>query len=49
MSRATRAVVSELTARQLGLVDDEAVLLGRTPEEFAHKIARLYDDPAVKH
>jgi hypothetical protein len=36
-----------LTARQLGLVDGDAVLIGRTPEEFAHKIARLYGDPAL--
>jgi glycosyltransferase involved in cell wall biosynthesis len=47
MSRGIPAVVSELTARQLGLVDGEAVLIGRTPEEFAHKIASLYSDPAL--
>jgi GT2 family glycosyltransferase/glycosyltransferase involved in cell wall biosynthesis len=47
MSRGIPAVVSELTARQLGLVDGEAVLIGRTPEEFARKIARLYGDPAL--
>jgi GT2 family glycosyltransferase/glycosyltransferase involved in cell wall biosynthesis len=47
MSRGIPAVVSELTARQLGLVDGEALLIGRTPEEFAHKIAGLYGDPAL--
>jgi 16S rRNA G966 N2-methylase RsmD len=47
MSRGIPAVVSELTARQLGLVDGEAVLIGRTPEEYAHKIASLYGDAAL--
>jgi len=47
MSHGVPAVVSELTARQLGLVDGDAVLIGRTPEEFAHKIASLYGDPAL--
>jgi GT2 family glycosyltransferase/glycosyltransferase involved in cell wall biosynthesis len=47
MSRGIPAVVSELTARQLGLIDGEAVLIGRTPEEFAHKIASLHGDPAL--
>ena len=45
MSRGIPAVVSELTARQLGLVDGEMVLVGRTPEEFARKIVELYRDP----
>jgi O-antigen biosynthesis protein len=44
MSRGIPAVVSELTARQLGLVDGEMVLVGRTPEEFAAKIVELYRD-----
>ena len=47
MSRGIPAVVAELTARQLGLVDGEAVLIGRTLEEFAHWIASLYGDPAL--
>jgi glycosyltransferase involved in cell wall biosynthesis len=47
MSRGVPAVESELTARQLGLVDGDAVLIGHTPEEFAHKIASLYGDPAL--
>src|SRR5262249_6128882 len=45
MSRGLPAVVSELTARQLGLADGEAVLVARSPEEFARKIAQLYRDP----
>ena len=45
MSRGIPAVVSELTARQLGLVDGEMVLVGRTPDEFARKIVELYRDP----
>ncbi len=44
MSRGIPAVVSEVTARQLGLVDGDTVLVGRTPEEFAHKIMQLYCD-----
>jgi glycosyltransferase involved in cell wall biosynthesis len=47
MSRGIPAVVSELTARQLGLVDGEMVLVGRTPEEFARKIVELYRDPEL--
>jgi GT2 family glycosyltransferase/glycosyltransferase involved in cell wall biosynthesis len=44
MSRGIPAVVSELTARQLSLVDGEMVLVGRTTEEFAAKIVELYRD-----
>ena len=49
MSRGIPAVVSELTARQLGLGDGDVVLIGRTPEEFAHKIVNLYCDPVLWH
>jgi glycosyltransferase involved in cell wall biosynthesis len=47
MSRGIPAVVSELTAQQLGLGDGDVVLIGRTPEEFARKIVNLYSDPAL--
>ena len=47
MSYGIPAVVSELTARQLGVCEDGIVLIGRTPEEFVCKITNLYTDPIL--
>ena len=47
MSRGVPAVVSELTAKQLGLEDGVEVLIGRTPDEFARKVVALYSDKAM--
>ncbi len=42
MSYGIPAVVSELTASQLNLVDEEEVLVAMNSEEFAEKVIRLY-------
>ncbi len=44
MAHGLPAVVSALTAEQLGLKDGEEVLVGRNPAELAEKIVRLHSD-----
>lgn len=41
------AVVSELTARQLGLWEGEGILVARDPNEFSDKVVRLYRDESL--
>jgi GT2 family glycosyltransferase/glycosyltransferase involved in cell wall biosynthesis len=47
MARGVPAVVSDLTALQLGLEDGREALVGRTPEELADHVVRLYTDEAL--
>jgi GT2 family glycosyltransferase len=47
MARGLPAVVSELTALQLGVEDGKEVLVGRTPAELADAIVRLLQDEAA--
>jgi GT2 family glycosyltransferase len=47
MARGLPAVVSELTAQQLGVDDEREVLVGRTAEELAAQVVRLYSDEAL--
>ena len=47
MARGLPAVVSDLTAAQLGVEDGREVLVGRTPEELAEQVVRLYADKAL--
>lgn len=47
MARGLPAVVSELTAIQLGVEDGQEVLVGATPEEMAEQVVRLYTDEAL--
>jgi GT2 family glycosyltransferase len=47
MARGLPAVVSELTALQLGVEDGREVLVGRTPQELAERVVRLYSDEAL--
>jgi len=47
MARGLPAVVSELTALQLGVEDGREVLVGRTADELAEQVVRLYSDEAL--
>jgi GT2 family glycosyltransferase len=47
MARGLPAVVSELTALQLGVEDGKEVLVGRTPAELANAIVRLHEDESA--
>jgi GT2 family glycosyltransferase len=47
MARGLPAVVSDLTAAQLGVEDGREVLVGRTPDELAEQVVRLYSDEAL--
>lgn len=47
MARGLPAVVSELTAAQLGVEDGREVLVGGTPAELAAQVVRLYKDEAL--
>ena len=47
MARGLPAVVSDLTGAQLGVEDGREVLVGRTPEELAERVVRLYSDEAL--
>ncbi len=47
MARGLPAVVSDLTALQLGVEDGREVLVGRTPEELAQRVVELYSDEAL--
>jgi GT2 family glycosyltransferase len=47
MARGVPAVVSELTALQLGVEDGCQVLVGRTPQELAEKVVKLYSDEVL--
>lgn len=47
MARGIPAVVSSLTAEQLGVEGGREVLVGRTPQEFAGRIVELYRDQAL--
>lgn len=47
MARGLPAVVSDLTAAQLGVEDGREVLVGRTPDELAEGVVRLYSDEAL--
>jgi glycosyltransferase involved in cell wall biosynthesis len=47
MSRGIPAVVSPLIAGQLGVTDGREVLVGRSPDEFAEKVMRVYGDAAL--
>ena len=47
MARGLPAVVSDLTALQLGLEDGREVLVGRTPDELAEQVVRLYTDEVL--
>jgi glycosyltransferase involved in cell wall biosynthesis len=44
MARGLPAVVSELTALQLGVEDGREALVGRTPAELADQVVRVYGD-----
>ena len=43
------AVVTPLTARQLGWQENHDLLVGNTPEDFARKVIDLYTNPALWH
>jgi glycosyltransferase involved in cell wall biosynthesis len=47
MGRGLPAVVSDLTALQLGVEDGREVLVGRTAAELAEQVVRLYSDEAL--
>jgi GT2 family glycosyltransferase len=47
MGRGVPAVVSDLTAAQLGVADGREVLVGRTSAEMAARIVELYTDEAL--
>jgi GT2 family glycosyltransferase len=47
MARGLPAVVSDLTALQLGVEAGKEILVGRTPDELAEEVMRLYSDEAL--
>jgi GT2 family glycosyltransferase len=47
MARGLPSVVTELTALQLGVEHGREVLVGRTPDELAEQVVRLYTDESL--